>query len=237
MNSSLQFDGKLSKLRLPRWLKMTDWRFNNYDKNYTKQKYELIITLSWWSESLSSVRLQCSSLLWTSYGGDFVTTPTLRSCWHLLIKSNPRDQNKSRCLHRRRHFINTSLLKTPDLFYMFLLGESMREHQWGPIAQVIKLILCWYILLISDSHHCWLWAVELTNTFSHLSIAHFVLVTLLLTLRLQAGPLVSLLGGHVTGPRGQTLDRGHQKMKFHFHQSRQSSKVCHGEWWRLAANK
>lgn len=50
-------------------------------------------------------------------------------------------------------------------------------------------------------------------------------------------PLVSPFGGDVTGPRGQTQDTGRQKMKFHFHQSRRSSKVCHGERRRLAANK
>lgn len=153
------------------------------------------------------------------------------------------------------HFMVIRLLKMPDQFYMFLLRESMREtlrwSQRGSIAQVIKLILCWYILLISDSHHCWALSCG-THKHSPLSISPLSIVSLqslILSSWLFPGPLsknwpeslnhplVSLLRGDVTGLRGQTQDRRHQKMKFHFHQSCQSSKVCHGEWWWLAANK
>lgn len=99
----------------------------------------------------------------------------------------------------------------------------------------------WFQILITAG----LWAVEHTNAISHLSITTPWL--LILSSRLSFCPSVdepvrdsessSGVPAQRRCVRSERPDASDQKMKFHFHQSRQSSKVCHGEWRRLAANK
>ena len=138
------------------------------------------------------------------------------------------------CFHHRSHFIDISLLKMLDRFNTFKLRELMRWTlcwcQRGSIRQLIKLILRWYILLISDSHHCWTLSCP-THKHHRSSVNHRPPI--------RSSPLWVVLGC----PRSALMWRVKRRtedttnISFHFHQRRPSSKLCHGEWWRLAADK
>lgn len=152
-----------------------------------------------------------------------------RMCY-LNIWSRRRLNPNYWCFRHRSHFIYISLLKMSDRFYTFKLRESMRRtlrwRQRGSIPQLIKLILCWYIPLISDSHHCWALSCP-THKHHRSSVNH-------------RPPIAHPGLGCPRSPLMWRVKRGTEdttNISFHFHQRRLSSKLCHGQWWRLAADK